>query len=68
LQTIHSYIPQKSVKQQKNLPWLTQDIKQDIRRRKRLYKRAKQTNSHNHWNAYRKHRNLINKKTWESLH
>ena len=31
LQTIHS---QKSVKQQKNLPWLTRDIKQDMHHRK----------------------------------
>jgi len=53
LQTIHPYIPQKSVKQQKNWPWLTRDINQDMHRRKRLYKRAKQTNSHNHWDAYR---------------
>jgi len=43
LQTIHSHIPQKSVKQQKNLPWLTQDIKLDMCHRKRLYKCAKQT-------------------------
>ena len=62
LQTIHSQISQKSVKQQKNLPWHTQDIKQDMSHRKRLYKRAKQTNFPSHWDAYRKFRNLINKK------
>ena len=40
-------------------PWLTTKIKQFIRKRKRAYKKAKQTNSPNHWVKFKRIRNKV---------
>ena len=38
-------------------PWITNSLKRHIRVRKRLYRKAKQTNDHNLWNKFRRYRN-----------
>ena len=38
-------------------PWMSTSIKRYIRKRKRAYRRAKQTNSMNDWNTFRRLRN-----------
>ena len=44
-----------------NPPWLTTAIKKLIRHKKRIHKRAKQTNLEGHWLKFRKARNICNK-------
>ena len=38
-------------------PWITNPLKMHIRVRKRLYRKAKQTNDPNVWNKFRRYRN-----------
>ena len=42
-------------------PWLTTEIKRHIRRKNRLHKRAKRTNSNGNWAKFRLFRNKCNK-------
>jgi hypothetical protein len=44
-----------------NPPWLTTAMKKQIRRKKRIHKRAEQTNLEGHWLTFRKARNICNK-------
>jgi hypothetical protein len=44
-----------------NPPWLTTAMKKQIRRKKRIHKRAKQTNLEGYWLTFRKARNICNK-------
>ena len=44
-----------------NPSWLTTAIKKQIRRKKRIHIRAKQTNLEGHWLKFRKARNICNK-------
>ena len=44
-----------------NPPWLTTAITNQIRRKKRIHKRTKQTNLEGHWVKFRKARNICNK-------
>ena len=41
-------------------PWLHNNIRKEIRRRKRAYKKAKATNLDRHWCIYRQQRNIVN--------
>jgi hypothetical protein len=41
-------------------PWITTSIKKFIRRKNRIHKKAKHTNSMNHWERYRVTRNKCN--------
>ena len=51
-------IPNKIVTiQPSDSPWMTSSIKRYIRKRKRAYHRAKQTNFMNDWNTFRRLRN-----------
>ena len=53
-------IPNKTIRvRPSEPPWITSNIKQNIRRRKRAYKKAKRTNSIIHWNKFRKQRNKV---------
>ena len=56
---MNSNIPQRRLSKKRNLPWITGDLKKLIGRRNRLFKRAKSSNSTDHWNAYKKLRNSI---------
>ncbi len=52
-------IPQKKVSKHKNMPWIQGDLLHDIKKRNRLFKKAKRTNKECHWTAYRLLRNSI---------
>ena len=53
-------IPNKNVKiKPSNLPWLTTTIKRLIRKRKRLFRKAKQTSNPASWQKFRRLRNKI---------
>ena len=42
-------------------PWISSNLKQYIRKRKRAYKRAKRSNLDVHWKSFKKLRNIITK-------
>ena len=51
-------IPNKSVRvKSSDPPWITSSVKKHIRARRRLYRKAKQTDDVEHWNSFRRHRN-----------
>ena len=53
-------IPNKTVRiRPSDPPWLTSYIKRYIRKRKRAYRKAKQTNSRINWNKFKKLRNKV---------
>lgn len=60
LDLIRQYIPNKTVNIHPNEPpWLTSEIKAKIRKRRRLFRRAKMSNNPQHWNKFRELRNNI---------
>ena len=59
-QIASSFIPNKCVTiKPYEPPWLTKEIKNKIRQRKRLYRKARKTDSLYHWNKFKKLRNEI---------
>jgi len=67
LENITKYVPQKVIRNQKSWPWISYDIKHCMKQRKHLYNRAKRSNKHDDWAAYRLTRNEVNNKL-ESAH
>ena len=61
LYTIDKYIPSKHLNTVKHLPWISKSIKLQMKQRKSLYDKAKQTQEASDWRAYRKARNQVNK-------
>lgn len=55
----NSHIPSKTIRPNKDLPWMTTNIKRQIRRRKRVYNRAKRTGKPEDWQTFRSLRNHI---------
>ena len=53
-------IPTKYTKTCIKLPWINPVIKQKMKTRKHLYDKAKQTNTHTDWCAYKQARNEVN--------
>ena len=51
---ILKYIPEKIIREKHHLPWISQSIKQLLRRKKRRYNKAKRTKKAKHWEDYRK--------------
>ena len=56
---IDKYIPTKRTKSSRHLPWITRDIKKQMRRRDKLYRRARANNSPTLWGTYNKQRNYV---------
>ncbi|MES9883011.1 MAG: reverse transcriptase family protein [Sedimenticola sp.] len=55
-----SHIPNKDITvRQHEPPWITTYIKGMIRKRKRLYRKAKHTNNITHWASFRTYRNTV---------
>ena len=59
-------IPTKSLKTQFNLPWFNQDLKRAVRKKKRLYKKAKRTNDTKHWKDFKVFRKQFKTKLAEA--
>ena len=54
-------IPNKSIRvRTSDQPWITTLLKRQVRKRKRLYRKAKQTNLERHWIKFRQLRNETN--------
>ena len=43
------------------MPWITNEIKRNMRKKDRLYKKAVETKDPNHWSNFKKQRNLVSK-------
>ena len=53
------YIPSRKVNVNPQPPWMNWAIKREIRRRKRLYRRAKLSNNCNRWSKFKSVRNNV---------
>ena len=60
LHIIDKYVPSKHLNTEKHLPWISKSIKLQIKQRKSLYDKSKQTQAASDWTAYRKARNQVN--------
>ena len=60
-QAIDKHVPQKQVKPNRKLPWITTQLKRMIRKRERLFKKARRSKLASHWQSYKSHRNLVKK-------
>ena len=61
LYIVDKYVPSKHLNIKKQLPWISKDIKLQMKQRKSLYDKAKQTQATSDWREYRKARNQVNK-------
>lgn len=61
--TIKKHIPQKTLGSRWNLPWLTNTITRVIRKKKRLYNKAKRSGNTSDWKNFKDLRKLFKKKT-----
>ena len=50
-------IPSKNLNGKWNLPWINQSLKRQIRKKQRMYTKAKGTNKWEDWKKYRQFRN-----------
>ena len=55
-QAADNHIPKKQVKSNRRLPWITTPIRRMMRKRERLFQKARKSKSAAHWQAYKKHR------------
>ena len=61
LYIVDKYVPSKHLNIKKQLPWISKDIKLQMKQRKSLYDKAKQTQATSDWREYRKAHNQVNK-------
>ena len=54
---LNDYAPYRTTKSRHNLPWITNEIKRSMRKRDRLFLRARKSNSNTEWSNIRKFRN-----------
>ena len=62
MEAIKTHIPSKKVQDGKHVPWLNVKIKRSIRKRKRLYNKAKNSGKDTDWSAFRKFCNAVRHK------
>jgi len=60
-QAIDKHVPQKQVKSNRKLPWITTQLKRMICKRERLFKKARRSKLASHWQVYKSYRNLVKK-------
>ena len=58
---LNDYVPYRTTKSRHNLPWITNEIKRSMRKRHRLFLRARKSNSNTDWSNFRKFRNSVAK-------
>ena len=59
LDAMNRSIPTRHVPIKSATPWITNDIKRDIARRERMFRKAKRSNSQDHVSRYKRIRNSI---------
>ena len=57
----NKHIPSKLSKTKHNLPWVNVDVKRKMRKRDRLFSKARRSNSSHDWKIYRSYRNYVTK-------
>ena len=60
-QAIDKHVPQKQVKPNRKLPWITTQLKRMIRKRERLFKKARRSKLASYWQSYKSYRNSVKK-------
>ena len=55
------HIPVKSTTQRWDVPWISPNIKRMIRKKQRLYNRARKSNLHQDWSAFKQWRNVTSR-------
>ena len=58
---ISQFIPQKSSNPKNKLPWINPEIKREMRKKDRLYKKATHSKDQQHWKVFKYQRNLVAK-------
>ena len=58
---LNDYVPYRTAKFRHNLPWITNEIKRSMRKRDRLFLRARKSNSNTDWSNFRKFMNSVAK-------
>ena len=64
-QAISTNIPTKMLTTRWNVPWITREIKTLIRKKQRVYNKAKRTNNEEHWEEFKLIRRTIKSKLGE---
>ena len=59
MSVMEQYIPQATLPEKRNLPWLNKELAKSMRAGNLAYKRAKQTKNPKHWNTYKQKRNSV---------
>ena len=54
---LNSIMPLKTLRSKRNLPWINGSVRKSMARRDRLFKKARQSRSPRHWEAYKSQRN-----------
>ena len=60
------FIPHKTSRPKYKLPWINVNIKREMRKKDRLNKRAIHSKNHQHWEVFKRQRNLVSKLVKES--
>ena len=58
---LNDYVPYKTTKSRHNLPWITNEIKCSMKKRDRLFIRARKSTLNTDWSNFRKFRNYVAK-------
>jgi len=61
LHLVELYVPHKTINPYKDLPWMNINIKAQMRKRRKLYNKARRTQSPSDWTQYKSLRNAVNK-------
>ena len=61
-----NYIPQRCSSMKYKLPWITPEIKRQIRKKDRLHKKALRYQNPDHWVTFKKQRSLVSRIVKES--
>ena len=59
-------IPQATLPDKRNLPWLNIELTKSMKARNLAYKKAKRSQNSHDWNVYKKKRNILPNKTKQS--
>ena len=68
LEVMNSHIPQKKLSGRWNIPWLTASIRKMIRKKQRLYNKAKMSQCIGDWTKFRRLRKVIKESLSEAHH
>ena len=59
LHTAENFIPTKTIKLRNDKPWLSAELRREMRKRDRLFRQARRLNSDQAWSRWRNQRNLV---------